>query len=243
MASGVLAVVGGRRAGERQAGAARGALAHGRRRWLLRLALAGVLGGALRVLAGAVQAGAALAGRSRSTDADAGLRTRAELGAALLVVGEWLPLAQLAALVHAGSLRRRPRAAIARRARRRRLLTADRVLSGAVLVLVALGAVAGAHAACTLAAAPIGPALAAARAGATPLYFLLPFTYVPVLYGFVAVLEARLPTYFFPRRDGETITLHKFLAYVALVLVALHIAGHIGTVTLFFCLLCLFVCL
>jgi hypothetical protein len=74
-------------------------------------------------------------------------------------------------------------------------------------------AVWGMHSSCSLDAAPLGGGLAAARAGAVPLYFLIPFD--------VCARALRLCELFsrrrrlarsFPRDAGDSIALHKLLA-------------------------------
>jgi hypothetical protein len=156
------------------------------------------------------------------------LRDNIELGALFAFFVEILPLVFLVRVLasHNDSnderqVQRTPRWL------RRRLHSQHMIVIGLILFTVTL-AVWGMHSSCALPAAPLGGALAAARAGAVPLYFLIPFAFVPVLYGFVSVLEAASFGTFFPRDAGDSIKLHKWLAGLAFACVAVHVAGHLS---------------
>jgi hypothetical protein len=149
------------------------------------------------------------------------LRDNIELGALFAFFVEILPMVFLVRVLSSRGSGNDER----RVPRWMRLHTHHMVVFVLILFTVTL-AVWGMHSSCALDAAPLGGALAAARAGAVPLYFLIPFAFVPVLYGFVSFLEAASFGTFFPRDAGDSIALHKWLAGLTFVCAAIHVAGH-----------------
>jgi hypothetical protein len=162
------------------------------------------------------------------------LRINIELGAIFTFFIEIVPMVFLTQVFSGAPVAddERPRGGLAGSKRfmaLRRAFTPNRLVIFFVCLLALLLAIWGMHSSCFLDAAPLGGGLAAARAGAVPLYALIPLSFVPVLYGFVSFLEAASFGTFFPRDAGDSISLHKWLAGLIIVCAVIHMCGHFST--------------